>query len=167
MNPDLDTLVTALYVTVDDLLVAHPEWVPPRPTVGIAPELSDAELVSLAVLLVLLGFDSEARFVRYAKAHLTPWFPYVPQRPGYNKRLRRSGELIRHVMACLARDCPSWHDNVWLVDSTPIDCGPSRETNSALTWRDGPPTVTAPATPAGSGGCAYTCWPPRPACRPP
>ena len=89
MNPDLDTLVTALYVTIDDLLVAHPQWAPPRPAVGIAPELSDAELVSLAVLQALLGFDSEARFVRYAKAHLTPWFPYVPQRPGYNKRLRR------------------------------------------------------------------------------
>ena len=30
MNPDLDTLATALYVTVDDLLVAHPEWAPLR-----------------------------------------------------------------------------------------------------------------------------------------
>ena len=128
MNPDLDTLVTALYVTVDDLLVAHPQWAPPRPAVGIAPELSDAELVSLAVLQALLGFDSEARFVRYAKAHLTPWFPYVPQRPGYNKRLRRSGELIKHVMACLARACASWHDDVWLVDSTPVERGRSRET---------------------------------------
>ena len=87
MNPDLDTLATALYVTIDDLLVAHPQWAPPRPAVGIAPELSDAELVTLAVLQALLGFDSEARFGRYAKAHLTPWFPYVPQRPGYNKRL--------------------------------------------------------------------------------
>ena len=95
---------------------------------GIAPELSDAELVSLAVLQALLGFDSEARFVRYAKAHPTPWFPYVPQRPGYNKRLRRSGELIKHVMACLARAWPSWHDDVWLVDSTPVECGRSRET---------------------------------------
>ena len=26
MNPDLDTLVTSLYVTIDDLLVDHPEW---------------------------------------------------------------------------------------------------------------------------------------------
>ena len=128
MNPDLDTLVTALYVTIDDLLVAHPQWAPPRPAVGIAPELSDAELVSLAVLQARLGFDSEARFVRYAKAHLTPWFPYVPQRPGYNKRLRRSGELIKHVMACLARACASWHDDVWLVDSTPVERGRSRET---------------------------------------
>jgi|GEM_PF-6496923 len=31
-------------------------------------------------------------------------------------------------MACLARDCPSWHDDVWLVDSTPIERGRSRET---------------------------------------
>ena len=128
MNPDLDTLVTALYVTIDDLLLAHPEWAPPRPAVGIAPGLSDAELVSLAVSQALLGFDSEARFVRYAKEHLAPWFPYLPERPGYNKRLRRSGELMAQVMACLARDCPSWHDDVWVVDSTPVECGRSRET---------------------------------------
>ncbi len=128
MNPDLDTLATALYVTVDDLLVAHPQWAPPRPAVGLAPELSDAELVSLAALQALLGFDSEARFVRYAREHLRPWFPYLPERSGYNKRLRRSGELMARVMAALARDCPSWYDDVWLVDSTPVPCGRSRET---------------------------------------
>ena len=134
---------------------------------GIAPELSDAELVSLAVLQALLGFDSEARFVRYAKAHLTPWFPYVPQRPGYNKRLRRSGELIKHVMACLARACASWHDDVWLVDSTPVECGRSRETQQRSDLADGPPTVTAPATRGTSGDCAYTSSPPRRRCRSP
>ena len=63
MNPNLDTLVTALYVRIDDLLVAHPEWAPPRPAVGIVPKLSDAELVALAVLAALLGFTSESRFV--------------------------------------------------------------------------------------------------------
>ena len=128
MNPDLDTLATALYVRIDDLLVAHPQWAPERPTVGIAPELSDAELVTLAVLQALLGFDSEARFVRYAKAHLRSWFPYVPERSGYNKRLRRSGELLQHVLGALGRDCPCWHDDVWLVDSTPVPCGHSRQT---------------------------------------
>ena len=128
MNPDLDTLATALYVTVDDLLRAHPQWAPERPTVGIAPKLTDAELVTLAVLQTLLGFDSEARFVRYAKEHLTAWFPYLPQRAGYNKRLRRSAQLMQHVLGALGRDCPSWHDDVWLVDSTPIECARSRQT---------------------------------------
>ncbi len=128
MNPGLDTLVTALYARIDDLLASNPHWLPQRPAVGIAPKLSDAELVALAVLSALLGFDSEARFIRHAKAHLKPWFPYVPERPGYNKRLRRSGELMKHVLGALARDCPSFHDDVQLVDSTPVECGRSRNT---------------------------------------
>jgi len=128
MNPDLDTLATRLYVTIDDLLVEHPEWSPERPAVGISPKLTDAELLTLAVLQALLGFTSEARFIRHAKANLCSWFPYVPDRPGYNKRLRRSGQLLQHVTAYLARQCPSFHDDLWLVDSTPVECGRSRET---------------------------------------
>ena len=128
MNPDLDTLATRLYVTIDDALIDHPEWAPERPTVGISPKLSDAELVTLAVLQALLGFTSEARFIRHARTHLRPWFRYLPDRPGYNKRLRRSGQLMHHAIAFLARQCPSWTDDLWLVDSTPVECGRSRET---------------------------------------
>ena len=75
MNPDLDTLATRLYVTIDDLLIEHPAWAPERPAVGIAPKLSDAELLTLAVISALLGFSSEARFIRYAHTHLRTWFP--------------------------------------------------------------------------------------------
>ena len=128
MGPDLDTLATTLYVTVDDLLIQYPQWAPQRPAVGIAPKLSDAELVTLAVIGVLLRFDSEARFLRYAHAHLGPWFPYLPTRSAYNKRLRGSGRLLQHVIGWLARDSPSWWDDLWLVDSTPVECRRSRQT---------------------------------------
>ena len=50
MNPELDTLATRLYVTIDDLLIDHPQWAPERPKVGIAPKLTDAELITLAVI---------------------------------------------------------------------------------------------------------------------
>ena len=128
MGPDLDTLATALYVRIDDLLAQNPGLAPERPVVGFAPKLSDAELVTLAVISALLGFDNESQFVRFARAHLRPWFPYLPNRDGYNKRLRRSAAMIAGVMGCLARECESWHDDVWLVDSTPVECGRSRET---------------------------------------
>lgn len=128
MNPGLDALATALYVTIDDALIDHPEWAPERPPVGITPRLSDAELITLAVIQALLGYTSEARFIRYAHDKLRPWFPYLPDRAGYNKRLRRSGQLFHHVIAFLARQSPSWNDDVWLVDSTPVECGRSRET---------------------------------------
>jgi hypothetical protein len=61
VDADLDTLLTALYVTIDDLLRQTPQLAPPRPPVGIPPKLSDAELVTLAVMQALLGFTSEAR----------------------------------------------------------------------------------------------------------
>ena len=95
---------------------------------GIAPRLSDAELVTLAVIQVPLRYDSEARFGRHAHAHLGPRFPYLPTRSAYNKRMRRSVGLIQHVISWLARDSPSWWDDVWLVDSTPVECGRRRQT---------------------------------------
>ena len=128
MGPDLDSLVTRLYVTVDDLLIRNPHWAPRRPAVGIAPQVSDAEMVTLAVIQVLLRFDTEARFLRHAHAHLKPWFPYLPARSGYNKRLRRSAEMLAHVIGWLARNSLSWTDELWLVDSTPVECGRSRQT---------------------------------------
>ena len=55
MDADLDTLVIALYVKTDELLQRAPQLAPWRPAVGIAPKLTDAELVTLAVLQALLA----------------------------------------------------------------------------------------------------------------
>jgi hypothetical protein len=128
MNAALDALATELYVVIDDLLVDNPHLAPDRPAVGIAPQLSDAELVTLSVLQALLGYSNEARFIRYAHTHLRGLFPYIPQRPAYNKRLRRSVALLQGVLALLTRRCQGFHDDLWLIDSTPVECGRSRET---------------------------------------
>lgn len=127
MDADLDTLATALYVRVDDLLKSEPERVPWRPRVGIAPKLADAELVTLCVMQALLGFTSEARWLRYARAHLRTLFPYLPQQPGYNKRLRKLVATISWLIGVLGRDTSLFTDDVWIADSTPVECARSRE----------------------------------------
>lgn len=128
VTTNLDTLATALYVRTDDLLKESPQLAPWRPDVGIDPKLSDAELVTLSVMQALLGFTSEARWLRHAHAHLRHLFPYLPQQPGYNKRLRRAASLIRQCIRVLAAGTSAWTDDVWVVDSTPVECGRSRET---------------------------------------
>lgn len=128
MDADLDTLATALYVRADDLLKASPHRAPARPKVGIEPRISDAELITLAVMQALAGRPSEARWLRYAHAELRHLFPYLPQQPGYNKRLRRLGDTIAWLIAVLARDTSLFTDDVWVVDSTPVECARSRET---------------------------------------
>jgi hypothetical protein len=92
------------------------------------PQISDAEVVTLAVMQALLGFTSESRWLRFATAHLHHLFPYRPQQPGYNKRLRNLAATISWLIGMLARDTTLWTDDVWVVDSTPVECARSRET---------------------------------------
>ena len=130
----MDTLATALYVKTDDLLKKSPQLAPYRPKTGIGPKLAGAELVTLAVMKALMGFTSEARWLRYARAHLCHLFPYLPQQPGYNKRLRGAAPLIRHCIRALAASTASWTDDVWIVDSTPWSAAAPARLPNAPTW---------------------------------
>lgn len=128
MDADLDTLATALYVTADDLLKAHPDRAPARPPVGFTPRITDAELITLAVLQALGGFTSEARWLRHTGAHLRHLFPDQPHQPAYNKRLRALVDTMVWLIGTLAAATSVASDDVWLVDSTPVECGRSTET---------------------------------------
>lgn len=97
MKTELDSLATAIYVKTDDLLKDSPHLASWRPAVGITPQLADAELVTLAVMQAMLGFASEARWLRHARSHLRHLFPYLPKQRGYNKRLCKAAEPLRRV----------------------------------------------------------------------
>jgi hypothetical protein len=84
----LDDLVVALYVTVDEPLGKRS-----RP--GQPPRLSDAEPVCLAVAQVLLGCNSERRWLRFVGHRLRHLFPYVPGQSGYNRRVAIAGVVCR------------------------------------------------------------------------
>ena len=128
MDAELDTLATALYVRVDDLLKNTPERAPSRPRTGFPPRLTDAELVTLSVMQALLGYPSEARWLRFAGKRLRHLFPYLLLQPGYNKRLRKLAATMAWVSGELAASVSVAHDDVWVADSTPVECGRSRET---------------------------------------
>jgi len=121
VHADLDDLLTALFVLVDDLL-------PSRRRVGRPARISASELITLAVAQVLLDCHSERRFLRLARKQLGHLFPYIPLQPGYNKRLRALAPQICEVIEHLARISPSFCDRLRLLDSTPVPCGQSRET---------------------------------------
>ena len=123
MTADLDTLLTALYVLIDDHVL---EPGPRRP--GHPKKLSDAELVCLAVAQVLLGARSEHHWLRLCYGRLGHLFPYLPKQPGYHKRLKAAAPLICSTMLHLATLCPSWADDLRLFDATPVPCGTSRQT---------------------------------------
>lgn len=124
MQTQLDTLITALYVQVDDLFIE----LGVRQGPGRPPRLSDSELVCLAVAQVLLRCDSERRWLRFASGRLGHLFPYLPGQSAYNRRLRAAARPLAHAIRHLAHLTPSWSDQLRLLDSTPVPCGASRET---------------------------------------
>lgn len=121
MLANLDALLTALYVRVDDLL-------PKRTGPGRRPQITDAELVALAVAQMFLAIPNDRKFLALARWRLGHLFSYLPKQPGYNKRLRKLAPTIAQVIAHLAASSPSFCDGLRLLDSTPVPCGQSRET---------------------------------------
>ena len=121
MRADLDALVTALYVWLDDLL-------PERSGPGAPPKLTDAELIALAVAQVFLDCPNDRRFLAFARWRLGHLFPYLPKQPGYNKRVRAAAPQILAAINAIAFDSDAFCDRLLLLDSTPVPCGQSRET---------------------------------------
>jgi hypothetical protein len=139
VNNDIETLATALYVKIDDMLKDWPDLAPPRPATGTVLTLGDAELLTMAVMSALLGFTSGRRWLRYVNAYLMVMFPRRIGQSGYNKRLRKALFLFIRVIRMLAMDTTLWSDDVWVADSTPVECGRSRETvtrSDAAGWAE-------------------------------
>jgi hypothetical protein len=153
VDADLDTLATALYVTIDDLLQQAPHLAPWRPRVGIPPKLSDAELLTLAVMQALLGFTSEPAGCDLQAGTCATCSPTCPARAATTSACAArpsswatSSEPSRPTPRCGATMCGWWTPPRW---SAAARARPS----SVRRWPGGPSTATAPATRATSGGC--------------
>jgi len=118
----LDALVLALYVQIDDFLG------PCHRGPGRPPKLTDSELITLAVAQVLLGMPNDRQFLALARWRLGHLFPRLIDQSGYNRRLRALAPQIARCIDYLAFISPSFCDRLWLLDSTPVPCGQSRET---------------------------------------
>jgi hypothetical protein len=156
VHAGLDDLVIALYVTIDDLLGPDPR----RHHPGRKPRLSDAELVCLAVAQVLLGCPSEHRWLRCCYGRLGHLFPYLPNQPGYHKRLPGARWLLEAVLAHLAGRTPSVDDSLRLLDATRSRVPPRGRRSSARRCAAGPTMAGVPATRAGPGGSSCMSSPP-------
>ena len=120
MLADLDLLLIAVFCAADDLLPVRPR--------NARRTLTDAEVVTLCVAQALMGIPSDERFLRVARKRLAHLFPVLPQRPGFHKRRARLADTLEAMIGQFASESPGFHDDLVLVDSTPVECARSIET---------------------------------------
>ncbi len=85
MMPLADRFVE-VYVRIDDALAKGAVHVPRRP--GPAPQCSDAEVLTLAVVRHVLARRSERAFLAEVRREWAHSFPHVPHRSEFNRRVR-------------------------------------------------------------------------------
>jgi hypothetical protein len=120
MLADLDLLLIAVFCAADDLL--------PERAKNARRIVTDAEVVTLCVAQSIMGIPSDPRFLAVAAKRLDHLFPRLPKRPGFYKRRARLTDTIEALIVEFASHSPGWEDDLVLVDSTPVECGRSRET---------------------------------------
>ncbi|WP_461004163.1 IS982 family transposase, partial [Streptomonospora sediminis] len=125
MKTNLDALLTALYVHLDDHVL--PSARQPRKR-GPKRRLTDAELVCVATAQVLLRCDDERRWLRSAPHRIGHLFPRLPGQSEYNRHVRDLAPALLAAALWLARQIPTWQEPLRLMDGTPVRCGASRVT---------------------------------------
>jgi hypothetical protein len=120
---DLDTLLTALYVELTDRIMPVRGFTRSGP--GKPPEVTDAELVCLAVAQVLLRYDDERHWLRAARARVGHLFPRLLAQSEYNHRLKNAAPLMEAALRWLADQTPATAELLRLMDATPVPCGQS------------------------------------------
>ena len=93
---DLDTLLTALYVELTDRIILSCGFIRRGP--GKPPEVTDAELVCLAVAQVLLRYDDERHWLRAAASRIGHLFPRLLRQSEYNQRLKNAAPLMEAAL---------------------------------------------------------------------
>jgi hypothetical protein len=100
VTADLDTLLIALCVELTDRII--PVLGLARSGPGQPPEVTDAELVCLAVAQVLLRFDDERHWLRAAAKRVGHLFPRLLRQSEYNTRLKNLAPLMEAALRWLA-----------------------------------------------------------------
>src|SRR2546429_9632032 len=108
MDADLDLLLTAVYVTADDLLPCKPE--------NARRIVTDAEVVTLCVAQAIMGIPSDRRFLRGGRKQLRPLFPKIPGQAGYFKRGRALRAPLGRLQKIFAHPSPAPIDTFRLVE---------------------------------------------------
>jgi len=128
LDADLDTLLIALYVELDDRIIPALRRGRRRRGPGRPPVVTDAELVCLAVAQVLLRHYDEHHWLRAAPARVGHLFPRLLAQSEYNQRLKNAAPLLEAALRWLAEHTPGSAEPLRLMDATPIGCGQSKTT---------------------------------------
>ncbi len=116
MIADFEDFCLYMYVIVDDVLQGLAPWLKRR---GPAPDCSDSELITMALVGECRGWDLETDLLSCWSEH-TDLFPTIPTQSRFNRRRRNLMRTINVIRQTVVRWLDVSYDGACLIDSLPI-----------------------------------------------
>src|SRR3989440_4469768 len=117
------TVLTTLFTIVDDVMKGSAVIQQALKRPGPVPQLTDSEVISIALYQELIGEPREDHFFRLHHASLQPFFPGLNERSRYNRRKRDLWSVILAVRVSLQMvlDALALEETA-AIDSAPVPC---------------------------------------------
>jgi len=120
MQVDKNTILTTIYITTDEIMKSSLVIQSASKRPGPDPNLSDAEIVTLAIYQELIGEPREDHFFRLHSSGLKQYFPDLNERSRYNRRKKDLWSIILAVRTSLTILLNTSDYKVAIIDSAPV-----------------------------------------------
>lgn len=119
MKVDKTTVLTIIFTLVDEIM-KEPNVSQHLKRPGPEPQLTDSEIVTLALYQELIGENRENHFFRLHAQELATYFPHINERSRYNRRKRDLGQIFSLVKEALGLVLGLPQVKIVAIDSVPL-----------------------------------------------
>lgn len=116
---DFESLLVIIFVLVDDWYQSQEKsW--SRKSPGVRAEMSDSEIITLALVMDYLPFPGESQFIGFIRANYKQWFPTLLERSQFNRRLRRLEPKMEMLRRTWVKQLGGFNADSFVIDTKPI-----------------------------------------------
>ena len=115
---DFESLIVTVFVLVDDWYQAEGvafKAVSP----GAKPEMSNSEIITLALIMDYLPFPGETQFIGFIRANYGQWFANLLTQSQFNRRLRKLGQMIEALRRRWVEQLGVENATSFIIDTKP------------------------------------------------
>jgi len=116
---NFESLIITIFVLVDDWYQTEGKALK-GVSPGTKPEMSDSEIMTLALVMDYLPFPGETQFIGFIRANYGSWFPQLLEQSQFNRRLRKLGRMLEILRRKWVRQLGVEGVSSLVIDTKPI-----------------------------------------------
>lgn len=116
---DFETLLIIIFVLVDDWYELEGKFLKANLS-GSKPDMSDSEVLTMALMMDYLPFPGETQFLEFIRANYGKWFPDLLEQSQFNRRLRKLSYLLEKLRRSWLRQLGAENAVSLVIDTKPL-----------------------------------------------